>query len=244
MGTKGLDRTQLKYIAIIAMVIDHTAWGFVEFMTPLGITMHLIGRLTMPIMCFFIAEGFRHTSNIKRYILRMALFAAVAVVPFYVFFHEEYEYRQNIIFDLLLALLTLTFLESKKLQKPMRIALAASMFVVSAIIGGWVIMPIIYVLVFYYNKDFKHRAIWFCFFTVLLVVVLSGAILLNRQYHFSSYDWNIPQWLYLLGFMFALIPLSRYNGLPGENKMGRYFFYLFYPLHFVILSLIKYFVVG
>lgn len=240
MDKGGINRTQLKYIAIIAMVIDHTAWGFVEFMTPLGITMHLIGRFTLPIMCFFIAEGFRHTSNLKRYILRMAIFAAVAVVPFYVFFHEEYDYRQNIIFDLLLALLTLTFLESEKIAKPLRIVLAVAMFLVSAVIGGWVIMPIIYVLVFYYNKDFKHRAIWFCFFTVLLVVVLSVAILLNRQYHFSSYDWNIPQWLYLLGFMFALVPLSQYNGQPGACKLGRYFFYIFYPLHFVVLSAIKY----
>ena len=62
---KGLDRTQLKFIAICGMVCDHAAWGFVEFMTPLGQIMHIIGRLTLPIMCFFIAEGFRHTSNIK-----------------------------------------------------------------------------------------------------------------------------------------------------------------------------------
>lgn len=243
MSTAGLNRNQLKYIAIIAMVIDHTAWGFVEFMTPLGITMHLMGRLTLPIMCFFIAEGFRHTHNVKRYLLRMLVFALVAVVPFYIFFHEEYGYRQNIIFDLMLALLTLTVLEEKKIKKPIRIILAASLFVVSAVIGGWVIMPIVYVLVFYYNRDFKHQAGWFCFFTILLVVVLSGLILLNRQYHFSSYDWNIPQWLYLLGFMFALIPLSQYNGMPGENRFGRYFFYLFYPAHFAVLSLIKYLVI-
>lgn len=58
---KGLSRTQLKLIAICAMVCDHVAWGFLDFMTPLAQMMHVIGRLTIPIMCFFIAEGFRHT---------------------------------------------------------------------------------------------------------------------------------------------------------------------------------------
>ena len=68
MRKKGFSRTQLQYLAIVAMVVDHTAWGFVEFYSPLGQLMHLFGRLTLPIMCFFIAEGFRHTSDLKRYI--------------------------------------------------------------------------------------------------------------------------------------------------------------------------------
>ena len=72
---RGLNRTQLKLIAICAMVCDHVAWGFVEFMSPLGQVMHVIGRLTIPIMCFFVAEGFRKTSNVKGYVTRMATFA-------------------------------------------------------------------------------------------------------------------------------------------------------------------------
>ena len=97
---KTLDRTQLKLIAICAMVIDHVAWGFVEFMTPLGQIMHVLGRFTIPIMCYFVAEGFRKTSSVKGYVKRMACFAAIAMIPFYLFFGELYEYRQNIIFDL------------------------------------------------------------------------------------------------------------------------------------------------
>ncbi len=117
MKSIGLNRTQLKIIAIISMVIDHIAWGFVDFYSPLGQLLHVCGRLTVPIMCFFIAEGFTKTKDLKRYIFRMAAFAAISIIPFYLFFHEEYGYRQNIIFDLLLGLLLLTVLESKKLKK-------------------------------------------------------------------------------------------------------------------------------
>lgn len=236
---KGLTRAQLKYLAITAMVVDHTAWGFVEFMSPLGQIMHLFGRLTLPIMCFFVAEGYRHTSNLKKYILRMAVFALITVIPFYLFFNEEYGYRQNIIFDLLLGLLAVTAMEQKKYPKAVRISIVALLFLISAAIGGWVIMPIIYILVFYYNKEFKNKAKWFCFFTVLLEIVLSALILLNRQFHFSQYDWTLTQWIYLYGFMLALIPLSFYNNKKGTTHTGKYFFYIFYPAHFVVLFLIK-----
>ncbi|MBO5373631.1 MAG: diguanylate cyclase [Lachnospiraceae bacterium] len=236
---KTLNRTQLKYIAICAMVCDHVAWGFVDFFSPLGQIMHIIGRFTLPIMCFFIAEGFRHTSSVREYIKRMALFWVVTILPFYLFFHEIYEYRQNIIFDLLLGLLMLAVLENAFLKCWQKILLGAGLFVVSAFVGGWVIMPILYILVFYYVKSFKKQVLWFCGLTVFLEVFLIVAILLNNIWHFSHYDWVWYDKLYFLGFMLPLILLKNYNGEKGKSILGRYFFYLFYPAHFLVLAGIK-----
>lgn len=233
------NRSQLKFIAICAMVCDHVAWGFVEFMSPLGQVMHVIGRLTIPIMCFFVAEGFRKTADVKEYIKRMVLFWIVAMVPFYLFFGEIYEYRQNIIFDLLLGLLMLAVLENKRFKLWQKCVLAAGLFGVSAVIGGWVIMPILYILVFYYVRDFKKQAAWFCGLTVALEVFLIVAVELNRIWHFSHYDWPWYDKLYFLGFMIPLLLLKRYNGEKGKNIFGRYFFYLFYPAHFLVLAGIK-----
>ena len=241
---KGLDRTQLKFIAICAMVCDHAAWGFVEFMSPLGQLMHIIGRLTVPTMCFFVAEGFRHTSSIKEYIQRMALFAVVAMLPFYLFFHEIYDYRQNIIFDLLLGLLLLTVLEHKRFKLWQKIILGAGLFAVSITIGGWIIMPMLYILVFYYVKGFKKQAIWVCGLTVAMEIFLIVAVELNRIWHFSHYDWPWYDKLYLLGFMIPLLLLKHYNGEKGKDIIGRYFFYLFYPAHFLVLAAIKWLMGG
>ena len=241
---KTLDRTQLKLIAICAMVIDHVAWGFVEFMTPLGQIMHVLGRFTIPIMCYFVAEGFRKTSSVKGYVKRMACFAAIAMIPFYLFFGELYEYRQNIIFDLLLGLLMLTVLEHEKLKKWQKAVLAALLFGVSATIGGWVIMPILYILVFYYVRDFKKQAAWFCGLTVFLQGFIITAVWLNNIWHFSKYDWPWYDKLYLLGFMLPLLVLKRYNGEKGETVFGRYFFYIFYPAHFLVLAGIRALVQG
>ena len=236
---KSLNRTQLKFIAICAMVCDHTAWGFVEFMSPLGQVMHIIGRLTLPIMCFFVAEGFRHTSSKSGYIKRMALFSVVAMLPFYLFFHEVYEYRQNIIFDLLLGLLLLAVLENHRFRLWHKIVLGAGLFGISMAIGGWVIMPMLYILVFYYVKGFKKQAIWVCGLTVTLEVFLIIAVELNRIWHFSRYDWPWYDKLYFLGFMLPLLLLKRYNGEKGKDIIGKYFFYIFYPAHFLVLAAIK-----
>lgn len=244
-----LDRTQLKILAIIAMVVDHTAWGFVDFMSPLGQGMHIFGRLTLPIMCFFIAEGYKHTKNLQEYVYRMLAFSAISVIPFYIFFHEEYGYRQNIIFDLTLALLCLCISEGKVFKRWMKVCLITLLVLISLVIGGWVVMPIIYVFIFYYGRDFKDKAIKFTGATVLMSAVLLVMIVLNQQYHFSQYNWTVQERLYLLGFVFALIPLYFYNGergkdLFGGSGVGRYFFYIFYPSHFLLLAYIRHIVRG
>lgn len=236
---KELNRTQLKFIAICAMVCDHIAWGFVEFMTPLGQVMHVIGRLTIPIMCFFIAEGFRHTSSIKEYIKRMMLYWIITIIPFYLFFGEMYEYRQNIIFDLLLGLLVLVVLEHKTFKLWQKVILTATLFMISCVIGGWVIMPMLYILVFYYVKDFKNQVKWVCGLTILLEVFLIVAMQLNQIWHFSHYNWPWYDKMYFLGFMLPLFLLKYYNGEKGKDIIGKHFFYCFYPAHFLVLAGIR-----
>lgn len=134
---KTLDASHLKIIAIISMVIDHFAWGFLDFYSWQGQLLHVCGRLTIPIMCFFIAQGYSKTSNLRRYVGRMVTFWLISIVPFYLFFHEEYDYRQNIIFDLLLGLLFLICLNSKKLVLWHKILISVLLFTVSLTVGGW-----------------------------------------------------------------------------------------------------------
>lgn len=236
---KGLNASQLKLIAIVSMVIDHIAWGFFNFYTWQAQLLHICGRLTIPIMCFFIAEGYKKTSNLKRYVSRMVFFWLVSVIPFYLFFHEEYEYRQNIIFDLLLSLLFLICLENKKLLKWQKTALCILIFAISLSVGGWPVLPILYVAIFYYSKDFKSSSIWFCITTIALVIIMMAVISLNQTYHFLHYNWIWYEKTYFLGFMLALPLLYLYNGFKGNYPVGRYFFYCFYPLHFLVLFAFK-----
>ncbi len=243
-GKIALNKTHLQLIAIVAMVIDHMAWAFLDFRTVPAQIMHIAGRLTIPIMCFFIAEGFRRTRALRSYISRVATFAIVSVIPFWVFFHEEYGYRQNILFDHLLSLLILTVLESRSLDRWQKGLLVTLLLIVSLTVGGWPVTPALFTLAFYYGRTFREKAKWFIGINLLTVLVLSILAGLNQVYSFSSLDWTWYDRFYLLGFMLALPVIACYNGEKGKMLTGRYFFYFFYPAHLLILAFLKYLAVG
>ena len=75
------NANQLKLIAILAMVVDHTAIVLVPDSFPAMWLLRMIGRMTAPIMCYFIAEGYYHTSNLKKYMGRLLLIAVIAHIP-------------------------------------------------------------------------------------------------------------------------------------------------------------------
>ena len=81
---KFLNSNAIKLIAIIAMTIDHIAWAvYPGYSTePGAIVMHIIGRITCPIMCYCIAEGFHYTHDVKKYTLRLLIFALISHVPY------------------------------------------------------------------------------------------------------------------------------------------------------------------
>ena len=79
-----LNSNQIKVIAIAAMTADHVAWlafpGYSRELLPL--LLHIIGRLTCPIMCYFVAEGYHHTKNINQYTARLFLCALISHIPY------------------------------------------------------------------------------------------------------------------------------------------------------------------
>ena len=109
----------------------------------------------------------------------------------------------------------LMVLEHKGFMVWQKVILAALIFAVSATIGGWVIVPILFILSFYYGKDFKTKEKLVCGITITLVLFLVVATSLNQIWHFSHYDWVWYEELYLLGFMIPLLLLRHYNGQKG-----------------------------
>lgn len=126
-----LDANQLKLIAIVAMTVDHIAWllfpGYAAGAVP--IVMHIIGRITCPVMCFFIAEGFHYTRDRKKYALRLFMLAVVShfaymlasnsyvdwhsFIPFY---YGDVLNQTSVVWSLLGGLLMLWLCEDEKAQ--------------------------------------------------------------------------------------------------------------------------------
>lgn len=78
-----MSGSALKVIAVISMVIDHSAYYLMEHETLLYEVMRCFGRIAFPVFAFLIAEGFQHTRNRIKYFLQLLGFAVVSEVPWY-----------------------------------------------------------------------------------------------------------------------------------------------------------------
>lgn len=215
----------LKLIAIITMAIDHIGVVFIPSNTWLYLVFRGIGRLAFPIFAFLIVEGFYHTSNIKKYLLRLGIFALISEVPFDLAFYNTYfnMKHQNIFFTLFLGLLAIyliNMIENKYKDKILLVNLAdAGITIAFCIIAALLqtdyrYMGILLIVAFYLFRGNK------------LLLGISMLVLSN----------SIIQMLSVL----AIIPIAFYNGKKGKNI--KYFFYVFYPAHLLVLYFIKFLV--
>ncbi len=235
---KGLTGSALKLIAIGCMLIDHIAWAFVPTFSLPGAVMHTFGRITAPVMCFMLAEGYRHTRNVRRYALRLLIFAAVSYLPF-VYFESgslptlDTMFTMNMIYTLFCCLLGLwadEHLEGWK--KTAAIGLLGAM----TLIGDWPVLAMIFTLNFARNRGNWKRIVY-----VLGVTAGAFAVMLGLEYSAAGMNWYavlltaLPQ----MGVLLAVPLLQRYNGEKGKNVGGKWLFYWFYPVHLTVLGILQ-----
>lgn len=235
MDKHTFSATTLKYLAIIAMTVDHIAFAFVPATSALCYVMRLFGRLTAPLMCFFLSEGYRYTRNRKNYLLRLFAFAIISQPPyFYLVFRRmpnsiwECITHLNVMFTLGIALLTLMILQSRRIKNAAK-AILAAVCISLAQFGDWSYMIPTWVLIFYYFKqDTPKRNILYA----AACLILLPMIYLHQFNGFAHFSFQY-------GTLLALLPLQRYNGqrnIRNSNRSNRWFFYLYYPLHVIVLD--------
>lgn len=236
---KGLTATQLKLIAVIAMVCDHLTWAVLDSFTLLSQILHTFGQISIPIICFLLVEGYRHTKNLTFYMFRLILCWIVSIYPFYLYFNGVNGMRQSFLFEILIGLMVLAVNEDETYKKTRKITVILILTIVSVSVGSFPIVPLIFILIFYHSDTFRQKAIRLFIFTVAFVLSLVCFILWNQQFHLIEPGWQWNQKLYYLGFILAIPFLKLYNGKLGAKPNVKYFFYAFYPLHFILILLLN-----
>ncbi len=235
---KCLNATHLKIIAMVCMLLDHmwiTVVSGNAWMTALG-------RIAFPIFAFQIAEGYAHTKNFKRYLLRMFLFALVSEIPFNFMTGGWWlnPFHQNVMFTFCIALLVIRLIDrfAEKhwaLRLLMTVAGLAAGYLVGVITfvdyNGYGVLTVV---VFWLFRNVKFG--WLIQFAVLLYInwnMLGGMIVTPELF---GLEFRLP----LQGFaMAAFIPIWLYNEKQGlKSKVFQYVGYAFYPVHMIILVLI------
>lgn len=223
------------------MLSDHiwaTVMSFGDWMT-------YIGRMAFPIFAFLIAEGFIHTSSFKKYSLRLLGFAVITEKPFNLFYSSRFfnPYHQHVLFTLLLGLLAIYVIDNlKKNHTAKNIGLSVlwlALICIAATIGfvDYGFLGMITVVMFYLLRDFPFA--WFCQLIAMILINIVFFEGLVVPVEILGKTFEIPT----QGFaVFSLIPIWLYGGRKGRShKALQYGFYAFYPVHMLILYLIKYF---
>lgn len=248
MILKKLTANQLKIIAVIAMLIDHIAVVFIPTESILGQVMHTIGRITMPIMCYFIAEGYYKTRNIKKYAFRLLLFSVISYYPFYLFAKgvPPISFGKNIlispyiiintIFVLFLGLIALIVWNNRNSKIYIKIPLILLICILSTF-ADWGYIGVLWILLFGANHGkFKNQIIGFLL--VSMILVLKPILMM-----LNIIDGIWWEQIYQFGLLLSIPLLLQYSGKLGKYKAVKWIFYIFYPLHLLILGCIRYYII-
>ena len=215
-------------IALFTMLIDHVAAvllvrillvkGYDETLYNVYQVMRKIGRIAFPIFIFLMIEGFEKTHDRKKYILRMAAFAVISEVPFDLAFKAqvlEFSY-QNIFFTLLIGMLLMgifDYIGRQNLHIFLQLWLCFAVFVVGMELAEFL------------HTDYGAKGI--------MCIIAMYIFRKNRMYQILAgsiaFLWEVTAPL-------AFVPIAFYNGQRGLKL--KYIFYVFYPLHLIIIYLI------
>lgn len=240
----GLSGAQLKWFAVIAMFLDHVGvvlikdgiWPRVTDAVLAGNSfnylptdytfwlysysaLRIIGRLSFPIYCFLLVEGFCHTKSKKNYAIRLGLFALLSEIPFDLAFHHSVLdfSSQNVFFTLFIGFIVLIGIEHFKKTKPhndiIPFALTfAGMVLAFELNTDYSDVGVLIIAVLYAFRDNKKKA---CIAGALTSLLL------------AMYAYGIATPL-------AFLPVWFYNGERGKQP-PKWFFYGFYPAHLLLL---------
>ena len=241
-----LDAYTLKWIAIIGMILNHMVYAWQAILpTWLLFPLYAAGGLTFSIMAYFVVEGYRHTSNLKRYLLRLLVFGIIAI-PFHILVFRMIQF--NIMFTIILGIVLLVLYDKIKRRAlfwlVFALILPLTLFVDLNFVG--VLMVVLYHII----SNEKARRIapsvvaGVCWLFVSLFGIVSLATLqvtpgMEAQVEFlertvGDMNFMLASATFFIGCFAAAFLLLRFNGERGKKM--KWLFYAFYPLHLAVLA--------
>lgn len=244
----------LKLIALLAMLLDHIAklLPVADRLSPLfGMesarmlqdAMVIIGRMAFPMFAWFVAEGCRKTSSLRKYALRLAVFALLSEVPFQLCFYGGVAGLKlachNVMFTMLLAVLAIW--TAQTLRNHRVPAAAADLLPAAVAIAlGWFLHTdynawgVALILGLYYMRDRNGQYLWMAAWITVFQLIWHG-------WNGETLIWFTPSGsillLYWIGALLSVPVLMTYSGEQG--KKCKWLFYVFYPSHLLLLFLLR-----
>lgn len=244
---KKLNRDIIKYIAMFTMLLNHIANIFLNPGTFLFTFLVDIGYFTAPVMCWFLVEGYHYTHSKIRYGARLALFAVISEFPFCLAFSEVYNGEHiisfcgfNMIFTLFLCFCIL-LAEEYFLNRSLSFICIIILIIIS-LFSDWALIAPVFTLMFSHARGDRVRTKK-AFLTGALIFAIMN---LNPGYSGNTFFTSLALAVFsscgILAAGFVIIHMYNGKRISGWRTFSKWFFYLFYPAHLMVLGLIRIFI--
>lgn len=260
-----LTWNQLKWIAIISMIIDHTSKVLLPqifYIEYLGVDMKTsymicnllpaVGRIAFPIFAFGIAQGCRVTRSPKRYILRLALFAVASEVPYNLAMHDmAFRFRlfafHNVFFTLLIGAICCrlyAFFRDRGMAWVSFVFILCFIFLAELLGTEYGGLGVLFILLPYFSYRNKRTRVVLLGLIVAVFYVFYAQFSGFGQYPFAWMDplgRSVYRFADTIGALVGVALLAFYNGQKGMGY-HKWLFYVIYPAHLLLLYLLKFIV--
>ena len=244
-----LDAYKLKWIAIVGMALSHIYYAFPELIPfPLAMVLSAFGGVTFAIMAFFAVEGYRHTSNLAKYLGRLLIFGLIAT-PFH--FLVIAMPNLNILFTIILGLIVLVLYDKIKIKVLFWLLYIIVIIPIATFYFEMMFIGVTMILLFHIIRNESARRIVPPLVSMALWLVLGAftlwSISMNALLPVAESPFRNAHFTASADFMMMLIPFGIVCGLTSillkgyNNERGKrmkWFFYSFYPAHFIVLAAI------
>ena len=230
----------LHIFAMVCMLCDHL-WGTI---VPGNEWLTCVGRLAFPIFAFLTVEGYFHTKNLKKYVLRLLVSAILSEIPFDLMVGSRvfYPIHQNVLWTFLISIGLIHMNQQVKGKKLwLRISVGVSSVALGMVLGLATFVDyhhagVLMVLLFYFFRGEK----WWCYIGQIVGLwYINAEVLGGYGYEFQLWGSTVFLARQELATL-ALIPLWFYRGKQGYYAPWlKWVYYGFYPLHLLLLGLAK-----
>ena len=265
---RGISAFALKIVAIASMTCNHVANVFCPLIpSEAAILLYALGGLTFPIMCFLLVEGYRHTSDLRKYARRLALFALISQIPYSLLWGTT----PNVMWTLLIGLGIIWAYDNLKQRWVFWLIALGAFFLTDGFDWGGIGLAM--ALLFHVTRG-QRRGIVLTMLVLFISLTLTPALNLCDMQH--TYGFSIAEELAaafdldpntspaffsysdaenlilqsgffttnfaiigyaLAGFGPATLLLYAYNGHRGRPL--KFLFYAFYPAHLALIWLLS-----
>ena len=225
-----MNRETIKLLAMLTMFCNHFAYVFLKTGTAGNEIMTDIGYFTAITMCYFLVEGYHYTHSKKKYAQRLLVFGVLSQLPYSLALRLD---NLNMMFTLFFCFLMIFVMENKR-NKGERIILIIGLILCTTF-TDWAWLAGIFTVLFVWSQGNRKR---------MVISYMADTVLFGLM-NFLSYNEVYPireaifhSMISCVGIVASgIIILCFYNGKcsSGTGKYKKWFFYLFYPLHLLIL---------